>query len=384
MRNLACYLVFATAAQAAAAQPLVGLWEFNDSLAPTVGSMPAVNFGAFTFGDVTTPNGTQRAAIWTDQTTRFEIPNPASRGISGLTENYTLVMDISMDFTGFFAGFDNRWGSIYDTRSTHDDGDGELFFRSNFTSQLSDLGNDGQYAGQFASNVMYRVVVVSDTTDPEGIDVYVNGVFVRSIADRDTRWFLNDAFGINEDDDGETKPGALNLVGLYDGVLAPSNIAVLGSAGAAVPMSFGANISGTVTLQDYNGDVSTQPVMISVTDGTQTWDFMTNLDANGGYSIKVPTTGTFDIRIKAAHWLTRAINGVVVTTNTTGVNAGLINGDVDGDNEVGGGDLSELAASFLLSLGDEGFNPNADLDGDNEVGSSDLSILAANFLTSGD
>lgn len=384
MRNFACYLVFATAAQATAAQPLAGLWDFNDSLAPTVGSLPAVNLGAFTFGDVTTPNGTQRAAIWTDQTTRIEIPNTASRAVSGLTENYTLVMDISMDFSGYFAGFDNRWGSIFDTRTSHDGGDGELFFRSNFTSQLSDIGNDGQYAGQFASNVMYRVVVVSDTSDADGIDVYVDGTFVRSISDRDTRWFLNDAFGINEDDDGETKPGALNLVGLYEGVLHPSNISALGSAGAAVPMSFGANMSGTVTLLDFEGDVTMQPVTISVTDGTQTWDFMTNLDANGGYSIKVPTTGTFDVRVKAGHWLTRAVNGVVVTTNTTGVNASLINGDVDGDNEVGGGDLSQLAASFLLSVGEEGFNPNADLNGDGEVGSSDLSILAANFLTSGD
>lgn len=384
MRNLACFLVFATVAHASAAQPLVGLWDFNDSLAPTVGSMPAVNLGAFTFGDVTTPNGTQRAAIWTDMTTRMEIPNTASRGISGLTENYTLVMDISMDFSNFFTGFDNRWGSIFDTRSTHDGGDGELFFRSDFTSQFSDIGNDGQYAGQFASNVMVRVVVVSDTADADGIDIYVDGTFVRSIEDRDTRWFLNDAFGINEDDDGETKPGALNLVGLYEGVLHPSNIATLGSAGAAVPMSFGANVSGTVSLLDFEGDVTTEPVMISVTDGTQSWDFMTNLDANGGYSIKIPTTGTFDVRIKAGHWLTRAVNGVVVTTNTTGVNAALTNGDVDGDNEVGGGDLSELAASFLLSVGEEGFNANADLNGDGEVGSSDLSILAANFLTSGD
>lgn len=384
MRNLACLIVCATCAHASAAQSLVGLWDFNDSLAPSVGTLPALNLGAFTFGDVTTPNGTQRAAIWTDQTTRFEIPNPASRGLSGLTENYTLVIDIAMDFSNFFSGFDNRWGSIYDTRSNHDGGDGELFFRSDFTTQFADLGNDGQYAGQFASNVMVRVVVVSDTSDPEGIDLYVDGTFVRSVSDRDTRWFLGDAFGINEDDDGETKPGALNLVGLYEGVLHPSNISTLGAAGAPVPSNFGANLSGNVTLLDFEGDITTQPVLITVTDGIQSWEFTTNLDSNGGYSVKVPTTGTFDVRFKADHWLTRAVNGVVVTTNTQNVNASLINGDVDGDNEIGGGDLSLLASSFLSSLGDDNFNPAADLNGDFEIGSSDLSILAANFLTSGD
>ena len=57
---------------------------------------------------------------------------------------------------------------------------------------------------------------------------------------------------------------------------------------------------------------------------------------------------------------------------------------MDGDNEVGGSDLSELSGAFLSGIGDPAYSDAVDLDGDGEVGVSDLSILSNNFLLGGD
>ena len=62
----------------------------------------------------------------------------------------------------------------------------------------------------------------------------------------------------------------------------------------------------------------------------------------------------------------------------------LINGDIDGDNEVGPGDFGILSSAFGSVDGDPNWDPEADLDGDGEVGPSDFGILSANFGLSGD
>jgi hypothetical protein len=57
----------------------------------------------------------------------------------------------------------------------------------------------------------------------------------------------------------------------------------------------------------------------------------------------------------------------------------LINGDIDGDNEVTLFDYGILVATFGLSEQDPGFNPEADLDGDTEVTLFDFGILVNHF-----
>ncbi len=57
----------------------------------------------------------------------------------------------------------------------------------------------------------------------------------------------------------------------------------------------------------------------------------------------------------------------------------LINGDIDGDNEVTLLDYGILVANFGLSEQDPGFNPEADLDGDTEVTLFDFGILVNHF-----
>jgi len=54
----------------------------------------------------------------------------------------------------------------------------------------------------------------------------------------------------------------------------------------------------------------------------------------------------------------------------------LLNGDIDGDNEVTLLDHGLVTASFGLTEDDPDFNPNADLDGDGEVTLFDFGILS--------
>jgi hypothetical protein len=56
-------------------------------------------------------------------------------------------------------------------------------------------------------------------------------------------------------------------------------------------------------------------------------------------------------------------------------------GDLNGDGRVDVSDLLIMAASWNLSTGDPGFNPEADLNCDGHVNLLDLMLLAPNFGT---
>ena len=146
-------------------------------------------------------------------------------------------------------------------------------------------------------------------------------------------------------------------------------------------------IQGVITLSDFAPDPMGRFVHIELWSGE---------DMAGSWSGFLGTGGTFQFNSDAApgtytayvssspHWLTKAVPNVVIGAPTTVVvNASLINGDVDGDNEVGPGDFGALSAAFGSVEGDANYNENADLDGDGEVGPSDFGILSANFGLSG-
>lgn len=142
-----------------------------------------------------------------------------------------------------------------------------------------------------------------------------------------------------------------------------------------------------VGLQDFGGDPTTIPVSVELIDSASNSTLFENLfmDTRGFVTVTAPAAGTYDVRVKASHWLSKLVVGAPVSSNGNyGLSVSLLNGDVDGDNEVGGSDLSEVSAAFLSAAGDPNFSEAADLDGDGEVGSSDLSTLSANFLLAGD
>lgn len=108
-------------------------------------------------------------------------------------------------------------------------------------------------------------------------------------------------------------------------------------------------------------------------------------DGSHAYSYLLPVvpTGRYDIAFRANHWL-RALVPNVNIGGVTVVDVMLLNGDIDGDNEVALGDFTRLLSAFATVPGEASWNYNADLDGDLEVTLNDLNILLRNFGLIGD
>lgn len=146
------------------------------------------------------------------------------------------------------------------------------------------------------------------------------------------------------------------------------------------------NISGNVVLGDFQGDVTQVPVVAELRrGGSVVRTLVLNLDSSGNYTITDVEDGTYDIAFKASHWLRVVVSGVVVSgMDVTGVNVSLVNGDIDGDNEITLFDFGGLVAAFGSIPGDSNWNAEADLDGDEEVTLFDFGILVRNFGAIGD
>jgi len=145
-------------------------------------------------------------------------------------------------------------------------------------------------------------------------------------------------------------------------------------------------VTGTVELQDFSGDPSTISVTIEIRnpgDTTPIETHIVNPDGSSQYAFSTTRDGTFDLAAKASHWLRHTRSSIAITGNVT-VSFSLVNGDVDGDNEVTLFDFGQLVAAFGSMPGDSHWNPNADLDGDEEVTLFDFGILVRNFGAIGD
>ncbi len=148
-------------------------------------------------------------------------------------------------------------------------------------------------------------------------------------------------------------------------------------------------VSGTVTLSSWIASRAGVSVTVKIVDpGTQAViDTQTGtLNASGNFTIYTTAApGTYTVKIKASHWLTRAVSNVVVpSSGAVSVNASLINGDVNGNDSVGLSDFTALRVAFNSNVGDGNYNPGADLNGSGNVSLSDFTILRANFGLSGD
>lgn len=147
-------------------------------------------------------------------------------------------------------------------------------------------------------------------------------------------------------------------------------------------------LQGQVTLEGWTGPVAGRQVTVTVmTAGTDDVCSIESgpLDANGRFCIGTTVTGTYDVYIKASHWLQKMRASVNINTlGANNVNVTLLNGDADHDNEVGIGDYSLLSASYNKNLGDVGYNAEADLNGDDTVDIGDYALLSANYGLAGD
>ena len=111
-----------------------------------------------------------------------------------------------------------------------------------------------------------------------------------------------------------------------------------------------------------------------------TADTVTSSDGVGLFSLEGLAPGNYDLQVKGTHTLSRLAAGTSLADGTNAVQFGTLSeGDVNGDDVVGGADFQFVADRFGLRQGEIGFDTVADLTGDGLVDVADLSLLAANY-----
>lgn len=237
--------------------------------------------------------------------------------------------------------------------------------------------------GGTAGSTVNLSATLTRTTDNNGlngqfIQFSVNGVNVGAPQSTNASGIANLSYTI--------PAGSLGSVSI--GAAYAGNTFYNASSGTGTLTRQGRVISGTMALQSYipsrAGIVADFELVDGIGNVVATWS--STLNATGGWtysSLNVPT-GNYVLRGKAWHWLSAVRNTTVALPGATSQNTSHRNGDVNGDNEVGPADFTQLSASFGKMLGDPGFNINADLNGDDEVGPADFTILSSNFGQIGD
>ncbi len=165
-------------------------------------------------------------------------------------------------------------------------------------------------------------------------------------------------------------------------------VAVGRNHSVAIAQNGNGKISGNIVFSALSGSA---PVVRTATVKVLDWVNGSVLDSqvvttapNGDYSLFSTARGNVRIQIDADHFLKKyATYHVFLNDPITGINAALINGDINDDNFIGFDDYDILTAAFNLSEGDPGFVIGADLNEDLFVGFDDFDILSANFNTSG-
>ncbi|MCL6474800.1 MAG: hypothetical protein K6U75_07085 [Firmicutes bacterium] len=145
-------------------------------------------------------------------------------------------------------------------------------------------------------------------------------------------------------------------------------------------------VGGTIAFGDYGG-VLPSSITFELREPGGTTPFQTvdvALGEGGTFRFTAPRRGVFDISVKVSHWLRRTLAVDTSGGSVTDLSIELLNGDIDGDNEVTLFDFGALVAAFGSVPGDGNWNPDADLDGDEEVTLFDFGILVKNFGAIGD
>lgn len=139
-------------------------------------------------------------------------------------------------------------------------------------------------------------------------------------------------------------------------------------------------VQGTVTLQNYQGDLTAVPVTMAFKDPL-THDILethtVNLGADGSYALQtILAAGTYDLTAKAPHWLRQQAAAAIPGT----ANFVLINGDADADNTVALSDVLILSNDFLQS----GSAVPGDMNGDGFADLGDFAVMADAWQLAGE
>jgi plastocyanin len=156
------------------------------------------------------------------------------------------------------------------------------------------------------------------------------------------------------------------------------HVSMTGTINVVSPL---ATVSGAITLQSYDPSPAGQQVTFEVRDGLSVVDTkLVTLGAGGAYSFTTTQSGSRAIAAKASHWLSKSSGNVTLSAGgTTNVSLTLLNGDSDGDNEVGIGDYAIISGAYNSGPGDANWDARGDLNGDDAVDIADYAILSQNY-----
>lgn len=141
-------------------------------------------------------------------------------------------------------------------------------------------------------------------------------------------------------------------------------------------------VSGRIDLEGLAGPMP-ETVVFQARDGGTTHVRAVHPEPDGTFRLLAPA-GLLQVSLKHTHWLRRTIGADTRSGDVSGLVVALLNGDVDGDNEVAIGDYALLSTAFGASHGEPGYLPTADLDEDQTIDIGDFAILSASFGQFGD
>ena len=181
---------------------------------------------------------------------------------------------------------------------------------------------------QLANYNKYELKLIKGATDIA--HYYVNGAEIaqvtRAQACNDSSFIARVAFGTQSSSDA-TIDAKYSFIELWPLSAGPSG-----------------KITGHVDLQNYSPafpNSALNPVKIDlIKNGSIIRTETVALDAGGNYTINGITCGTYDISFQACKWLRKVVPVVVDSGVSKICNVSLLNGDIDGDNEITTTDMS--------------------------------------------
>lgn len=149
-----------------------------------------------------------------------------------------------------------------------------------------------------------------------------------------------------------------------------------------------AQISGNVTLEAFEGlPIPTVNFTLRPAGGGAATQFPgVILGTDGSFTFQTGLRGEFEILAKASHWLRKRRAGTITITSSgvSGLAMTLLNGDIDGDNEIDIQDYAVMSSAYGSSPGSGNWIAQADLNGDLAVDIADYAIISVNYGLSGD
>lgn len=146
-------------------------------------------------------------------------------------------------------------------------------------------------------------------------------------------------------------------------------------------------ISGTIDLNGWAVSYSSAPMRFQLRQGGLVVEEHTVApNPDRSFTLQSHRRGIYDLYVTGQHWLVRRLPTPLVLTDAGvgGLEVAMINGDVDGNNEVDIGDFARLSAAYGSAVEDPSFDSAADLDGGGDIDFLDFIILRLNYGLLGD